>query len=49
MSTEGIPLKKFSEPTHTETEGTPQACTHHAVFHSFFLCEVVVAESCFMS
>ena len=36
MYIEGIELEHFSSPTHTETEGTPQACTRHAVFHYSF-------------
>ena len=36
VSIEGILLGHFSAPTHTETSGTPQECTRHAVFHSFF-------------
>ena len=28
-------MEYFSEPTHTEIEGTPQARKSHAVFHSF--------------
>ena len=35
MSIEGISLKNFSAPTHTETTETPQSRTRHAVFHSF--------------
>ena len=30
---EGIVLDHFSAPTHTEIAGSPQAHTHHAVFH----------------
>ena len=33
VSIEGIALDHFIVPTHTETEGTPQAGTHHDVFH----------------
>ena len=36
VSIEYIVLEISSFPTHTETEGTPQARTRHAVFHSFF-------------
>ena len=33
VSIEGIALDHFSEPTHIETEETPQARTSHDVFH----------------
>ena len=36
MSVKGILLEHFSAPTQTETAGTPQSCTRHALFHSFF-------------
>ena len=36
VSIEYIVLEHFSARTHIETEGTPQARTRHAVFHSFF-------------
>ena len=34
LSIEAIALKNFSAPTHKETEGIPQALTHHSVFRS---------------
>ena len=37
VSIEGIVLEHFISTTHTETEGTLQKCTLHAMFHSFFL------------
>ena len=37
MSIEGIELNRFGDPKHTLPLSTTQSCTHHAVFHSFFV------------